>query len=222
MKKGLLGSALFVLLLGATTGCSQDTPSNQKGKSTSETPATPAPGSDAPVTAELIRLSEFAKMDYKAVLAKCKKGDQMAITEFFDFHRIVEEKSAVEHSLVCLDMIAAAGDDNVVGVCVGLKGKLKTLIRERLVAAQPKSAKPELQKSMSEWAPKTWAALNNQVVADPAQEAALREAQMNGKPGAVQSPDQMGGQKPVKVGVETISKPKNTAPLDAASKGGGN
>ena len=184
MKKGLLGSALFVLLLGATTGCSQDTPNNQKGKSTSETPTALAPGSDAPITPELLRLAEFSKMDYNAVLAKCKKGDQQAILEFFDFHRIVETQSAVEHSLVCLDMIAASGDGNVAEVCKTLKDKLKVMVRERLVAAQPKSLKPELQKSMSEWAPKTWAALNNQVLADPVREAAKnaeKEAKLKGK-----------------------------------------
>jgi hypothetical protein len=184
MKKGLLGSALFVLLLGATTGCSQDTPSNQKGKSTAETTATPAPGGDAPITADLIRLSEFSKMDYKSVLEKCKKGDQQAIMDFLDFHRIVEMQSAVDHSLVCLDMIAVSGDGNVAEVCKTLKDKLKVMVRERLVAAQPKSLKPELQKSMSEWAPKTWAALNNQVLSDPVREAAKdaeKEVKLKGK-----------------------------------------
>ena len=173
MNKRLLGSALLVLLLGATTGCSQDSPNNSKGTSTAEAPlAAPKPGDDAPITPELLRLAEFAKMDYKATLAKCKKGDQQAIAEFFDFHRIVEEKSAVEHSLVCLDMIAASGDGNVAEVCKGLKDKLKVMVRERLAAAQPKSMKPELQKDMGEWAPKTWAALNNKILADPAREAA--------------------------------------------------
>lgn len=172
MKKRLLGGVLFALLLGATTGCSQDAPNKQNGTSTSETPAAPAQGSDAAITPELIRLAEFAKMDYKATLAKCKKGDQQAIMEFFDFYRIVENKSAIEHSLVCLDMIATSGDGNVAEVCKGLKEKLKVMVREQLVAAQPKSANPALQKSMSEWAPKTWAALNNQVLSDPARDAA--------------------------------------------------
>ena len=221
MKKGLLGGALLTLLLGATTGCSQDNPANQNEKSTPATTAAVAAGSEAPITPELIRLSEFIKLDYKTTLANCKKGDQQAILEFLDFHRIVEEKSAVEHSLVCLDMIAAAGDDNVVNVCVGLKEKLKVLIRERLVAAQAKSTNPQLQKSMSEWAPKTWAALNNQVLADPAREAAEQQARLHGKPGA-QSADQMEAQKAAKAGrVEAAPKPGKATPVDA-SKGGGN
>lgn len=194
MKKGLLGGALLVLLLGATTGCSQDTPASKnnskKGDGTNAPSTTAAVGSDAPITPDLIRLSEFIKMDYKATLANCKKGDKTALLEFFDFHRIVEEKSAVEHSLVCLDMIAASDDGVVAEVCSSLKPKLKTLVLERLTAAQPKSSKPALQKNMSEWAPKTWAALNNLPIPDPAREAAEADARANGKPGAM-SADQM-------------------------------
>jgi hypothetical protein len=218
MQKRLLGSALFVLLLGATTGCSQDSPASKndlKGSGTTAAPAAaPAPGSDAPITDELLRLSEFAKMDYKATLSNCKKGDKTALLEFFDFHRIVEEKSAVEHSLVCLDMIAASNDAVVSDVCSSLKPKLKTLVVERLTAAQPKSAKPALQKPMSEWAPKTWAALNNLPIPDPAREAAEAAARANGKPGA-QSADQMGQPaapaqleaKKLPVGAKPVAKP---------------
>jgi len=218
MKKRLLGSALFILLLGATTGCSQDTPASKNDPKNTGTTAAPAAaptsGDDAPITPELLRLSEFVKMDYAATLSKCKKGYKTALLEFFDFHRIVEEKSAVEHSLVCLDMIAASDDADVSEVCSSLKPKLKTLVLERLVAAQPKAAKPALQKPMSEWAPKTWAALNNLPIPDPAREAAEAEARVHGKPGARSADQTSGTPAPVKleakklpVGAQPAAKP---------------
>ncbi len=174
MKKGLLGGVMFLLLMSATTGCSQNDTKNQGDpeKTTAAKPAEVPPGGDAPITPDLIRLSEFMKFDYKGTLEKCKKGDEQAIADFLDFHRIVDGNSSVEHATICLEMIPAASDAVVAKVCKTLKEKLKIMVRDRLVEAQKATKKPELQKSMSEWAPLTWAALNNQVVTDPVRESA--------------------------------------------------
>jgi len=174
MKKGLLGGVMFLLLMSATTGCSQNDSKNQGAtdKATTAKPAEVPPGGDAPITPDLIRLSEFMKFDYKGTLEKCKKGDEQAIVDFLDFHRIVDGNSSLEHATICLEMIPAASDAVVAKVCKTLKDKLKIMVRDRFVEAQKVTKKPELQKGMSEWAPRTWAALNNQILIDPAREAA--------------------------------------------------
>lgn len=179
MKKGLLCSALFALLLGATTGCSQEKP---KAGSTDIVPTKEAshePDQDG-ITPDLLRLSELVKMDYRATLAKFRKGDEHAIADFLDFFRIVEQKSATDHALVVLSAIPDAGDGQVANVVKTQKDKLKILVRDQLVAAQPKASKPEQRASMETWAPRTWAALNNQILRDPAREAA-KEAEKKDK-----------------------------------------
>lgn len=171
MKKGLLCGALFALLLSATTGCSQEKPKAGGAEVTPSKEASHQPDQDG-VTPDLLRLSELTKMDYRATLAKCRKGDEHAIADFVDFFRIVEQKSATDHALVMLSMIPEAGDGQVANVIKTQKDKLKILVRDQLVAAQPKAAKPELRASMETWAPRTWAALNNKILIDPAREAA--------------------------------------------------
>lgn len=172
MKKGILCGVLFALLLGATTGCSQDQPkTNAPAKNEPSKEASHEADKDG-ITPDLLRLAELTKMDYKGTLDKCRKGDEHAIADFLDFFRIVEQRSATDHALVVLAMIPDAGDGQVANVVKMQKDKLKVLIREQLVAAQPGAAKAELRTSMETWAPRTWAALNNKVLNDPARQQA--------------------------------------------------
>lgn len=204
MKKGLLTGALSLLLLAATTGCSQNNPKESKEAGAAKA-AQPAPGSDAPITAELTRLSDFMKFDYKGILERCKKGDQEALVAFLDFHRIVEEQSALDHAVICLEMIPIAQDGQVAEACGSLKDKLKEMIRERLVKAQALTQKPELKKNISEWAPRTWAALSNQSY-DP-------NAGKTGEQPAVLPSDAKPKEK-IKLKMDTGSEPTPDAPAD--------
>lgn len=148
MKNAFLASILMLLIVPMMeVGCQNTAVAGAKAPDIEVSPAT-------------LKTAEWADFKYNEILAKAATGDFKAIQQFLEFHSIVDGSDALGHGVSCLELIPVAGDFQVARVIQSLKPNLRKLLAERLVLAQGRTKKTELQKPLNDWAPDVWAALN--------------------------------------------------------------
>lgn len=132
---------------------------------------------DIAVSEGVLKLAEWAKFDYMGQLSKAKTGDTEAIKALIGFHSIADGVDGLNHAVTCLELIPVAGDAVFASAAPVFKPGLKKLLLERLMLAQARTRKEELRKSMTDWAPITYAVLTDQPIPqDPEAEKKKREA----------------------------------------------
>lgn len=117
--------------------------------------------SEITVSESLLRFSDLMKFKYMDVLKTAEAGDVASIKSLLEFHGTTDGKDALNHAVTCLELIPVAGDENYAYAVKNVKPKLKTLLLERFALAQGRTQKTGLQKPMKDWAPMTWASLND-------------------------------------------------------------
>jgi len=154
MRKELF-TWIFVLLLMpfVQAGCQTDAKANSA--------AVEHGASDIFVSESVVRFAEQMGFKYVEVLEKAKKGDRKAIRDFLEFHGTTDGMDAINHAVTCLELIPVAGDENMALTCKYVKPKLNQVLLERFTLAQGRTHNEDLRKPMAEWAPMTWAAINN-------------------------------------------------------------
>lgn len=140
MKKALFHSLIFLFLALNVTAFGQK---------------------DVYISKEVLKTSEWANFAYKDVLKKAIAGDESSITAFFKFNNAVDGVQGIDHNITCLEMIPLATDDKVASALLPTVPNLKKVVLDRIMLAQGKTKKADLQKPLESWAPKTWAVLNN-------------------------------------------------------------
>ncbi len=170
MKKEILGSALAFLLLIASNACGQvqepaldqnlDSPAVDLVKpQAAAVQKAPLPDSSVTVFDGVLKLADWAGVKYNEELAKAQTGDVVAVKKLLDFHATADGVDALNHAVTCLELLPVVGDDRFASAVLGCKPKLKQLILERLILAQGRTKKEHLRKSMTDWAPYTYAYL---------------------------------------------------------------
>lgn len=128
------------------------------------------------VAPSLVKFAGQMGFKYNEVLEKAKKGDIDAIKAMMEFHGTADGVDGLNHAQTCLELIPVASDLRVSQACRNLKPKLKELLIERFNLAQSRTQIADLKKPLKDWAPQTWGALNNQLVACPECEASKQMA----------------------------------------------
>jgi hypothetical protein len=128
------------------------------------------------VAPSLVKFAGQMGFKYQEVLAKAKKGDIESIKQLMEFHGTADGTDGLNHAQTCLELIPSATDIKVALACQNLKPKLKELLVERFALAQGRTKNTNLQKPMKEWAPSTWASINNQPIECESCEAAKKMA----------------------------------------------
>jgi hypothetical protein len=151
MKKSLVFGVLVLLALPLMpAGCQNANTTTGEGS--------------VEVSEGVLRTAKWMKFDYNGNLEKIKRNDNKALMDFLDFHAAVDGIDGINHGVTCLELIPVVGDNSFAEVLVILKPNLRKLVFDRLVLAQGRTKKEELRKPLSEWAPATWAALNNKPI----------------------------------------------------------
>lgn len=145
MKKLIFGSLAALLLFPAFQAQSQDTPSKDQ---------------HITVYDNVLKMADWAKFEYKTVLDSAKTGSTTAIKKFLEFHAVVDGADALNHGVTCLELIPVATDVQFASAALACKSKLRKIVLDRLILAQGRTQKEQFRKSMTEWAPATWAVLN--------------------------------------------------------------
>jgi hypothetical protein len=117
--------------------------------------------SEITVSESLLRFSEQMGFKYMDVLKKAEAADILSIKSLLEFHGTTDGKDALNHAVTCIELLPVAGDENYAYAAKNVKPKLKKLLLERFAIAQGRTQKTGLQKPMKDWAPMTWAALND-------------------------------------------------------------
>lgn len=196
MKKGLFCCWAFCLFfLSATYLNAQNTTEN----------------TDVEVSESVLKTAEWARFEYKEVLAQAKGGNIVAIKKLLDFHGTVDGVDALKHAVTCLELIPVAGDENFAAAVSTCHLKLKRLLLERITLAQGRTKKESLRKSMADWAPVSWAYLNGKVAE---QSGATKPAETTdaGQPAAAD------GVKPASLDASKTPAPAMAKPGEATLK----
>jgi len=121
------------------------------------------------VSDNVLKVAEQAQFDYKGTLKKATAKDGKAVTELFEFIRLLENAEADEHALTCLELIPVATDAVFAKAVKSRSVKMKAALLRRITAAQSRTQKSDLKKPMEGWAPYSWKALNNMefMIEDP-------------------------------------------------------
>ena len=143
MKKIMLGCLLIAFLIPAVRSAAQK---------------------KVYVSDKVLKTASWARFKYKDELKNALNQDPAAVRRLLEFSGTVDGQEGLDHAVTCLEMIPAATDDVVAVVVAGMKPNAKKLLLERLSGAVSRTQKKELQKPIAEWAPNTWAALNNKPV----------------------------------------------------------
>jgi hypothetical protein len=113
------------------------------------------------VSDNVVQLAKQLEFKYMDNLKKAENGDQDAFKELLQFHVMTDGVDGLNHAVTCLELINIANDENSALAIRLLKPKLKTLLLERYQLAQGRTQQEALRKPIADWAPMTWAALNN-------------------------------------------------------------
>lgn len=147
MKHTLIALILIFLFPNAATLHAQVEQSTEIGKVT--------------VAPSLLKFANLMGFKYLDILERSKKGEINAIVELMEFHGATDGKDAINHALACLEMMPVATDIRCALSYQNMKDVLKKLLLERFEIAQGKTEIEALRRPMKEWAPMSWAALNN-------------------------------------------------------------
>jgi hypothetical protein len=139
---------------------------------------------------------------YMEVLTKAKTGDVQSIFDFLHFHKYVDGIEGLSHGVTCLELIPYATDAKFSLACVMAKPALRKVVADRLASAQGNTKKEALRKPLKEWAPMTWAALNNVATAGSDLKISDPSQQNMKKPGTENQPAP-----PVKPASDADAKP---------------
>lgn len=145
MKKELFGLLTGLMLFPVLQAYSQDTAAKSQ---------------DVTVYDNVLKMADWAKFEYKTVLDSAKAGNEHSIKKFLEFHAVVDGIDALNHGVTCLELIPVATDEKFALSALACKPKLRKILLDRLILAQARTQKEQFRKSMTEWAPATWAVLN--------------------------------------------------------------
>jgi hypothetical protein len=113
------------------------------------------------VSKSVVKQAADFNINYGEVLDKAKTGDAEALIKFLNIHKYVDGVSGLEHAQTCIELIPIAGDGNFAQAASLVKPGLRALLKERLPLAQGRTEQEALRKPMQEWAPLTWATIND-------------------------------------------------------------
>jgi hypothetical protein len=116
------------------------------------------------VSDNVLKTAKWAKYPYDQTMRQAEACDLKSIESFLAFHGTVDGRDALDHATTCLELIPGATDDCFALAISRLKPKLKSVLLERLTLAQGQTSVEALHKPMAEWAPYSWAALNNRPI----------------------------------------------------------
>lgn len=120
-----------------------------------------APKSKVFVADGVLQLAKQLDFKYMDLLKKAENGDRDALKELLQFSIMTDGVDGLNHGVTCLELIDVANDENFALTVRLLKPKLKSLLLERLTLAQGRTTREALRKPLSDWAPMSWAAVNN-------------------------------------------------------------
>jgi hypothetical protein len=106
-------------------------------------------------------------IDYGKALDEAKTGRIEPVMKFINIHKYVDGVSGLEHGLACIELIPLIGDGNFAQACSMVKPGMRKLLVERLPLSQARSKNTALHAPLKDWAPLTWATINEQPI--PAQ-----------------------------------------------------
>ncbi|MEQ1747667.1 MAG: hypothetical protein ABMA02_19720 [Saprospiraceae bacterium] len=113
------------------------------------------------VSDNVLKVAGQAQFDYKGTLKKATAKDGKALTDLFEFIRLLENAEADEHALTCLELIPVATDAVFANAMKARKPNLKAALLRRILDAQERTKKADLKKPLEEWAPFSFRALHN-------------------------------------------------------------
>lgn len=145
------------LLLCCFTACLLFPLASVKGQNNPQT----ASVQEVTVAPSLLKFATLMGFKYTEVLDKAKKGDLNSLKSLLEFHGTTDGTDALNHAQTCLELIPVATDGSCASAIQNLKPKLKILLLDRFALAQGRTKNTELQKPIKDWAPETWASLNN-------------------------------------------------------------
>lgn len=154
MKKALFGWMLALLVAplidaGCQNASSSDASKNKKYNQ------------DIAISPGVLIVADWAKFDYKGVLAQAKAGNREAMVKFFEFHSVVDGTDGLDHGTACLELIPFVQDFDYAKAVQQCNPKLRKLMLERLQLGQSRTKNPALYEPIAKFAPNTWAALND-------------------------------------------------------------
>lgn len=134
----------------------------------------------ASISDDVLAIADQLKIDYKGLVKKASAKDTLAIHELLEFSRMLDNQTAINHAVTCLELIPLAGDEAFAQEVSKRLIKLKALLLSQITQAQSLTQKEALKKPMSEWAPYTWEALNNRQYYIPSKDAPALKASTDG------------------------------------------
>lgn len=150
--------------------------------------AAPASSSDIEISPATLKTADWAGFKYKEVLSKAKTGDMDAIGKFLEFHKVVDGSDALGHAVSTLELIPIVGDYQFALAIQKSKPTLRELLSNRLMIAQGRTKKVELQKPLAEWAPDVAAALKGEPLPNIPNTPAMQEGLKRAKDAAMYPP----------------------------------
>ena len=197
MKKELFGWLLALLVAPLIdAGCQNASSSKNKNP-------------DIAISPGVLNVAEWAKFDYKGVLAKAKAGDRQAMVQFLEFHSIVDGTDGLDHGTACLELIPFVQDFEYAKAIQQCSPKLRKLLLERFVLAQSRTKNTALHQPIAHIAPNTCAALNDQPLPDKV------HPNREQTPGTPATPDSQKNEQP-----QPAPAPAPQTPAEPAKQGG--
>jgi len=109
----------------------------------------------------VLKLADQVQVDYKGLVKKSIAKDTLALKDLFEFSRMLDNNTLTEHAVTCLELIPLATDEMFARAVRSRSVKMKAFLLRNITEAQGATQKKDLKKPLSEWAPQSWAALNN-------------------------------------------------------------
>jgi hypothetical protein len=158
MRKNISYCFVLIIMLTASVCWSQ------KSGAASKPAVLAADSTGVFISQSVLEVSNTLHFKYYDFLKKAKNSDQDALKELLLFHKSIDGTDALNHSVTCLELIPVANDENFALTVRRLNPKLKSILLDRILMAQSRTRRKELQKPMDTWAPMSWAALNDKPI----------------------------------------------------------
>ncbi len=110
------------------------------------------------------KTAEWVKFKYRDHMAKASNGNAESIKAMLEFSGTVDGVEALDHAVTCIELIPLAGDPAFADVLMHGKPLMRKALLERFQIAQARTKDEKFRKPMAEWAPATWAVLNEKPI----------------------------------------------------------
>lgn len=116
------------------------------------------------VSDAVLVVAQQAQVDYRGLIRKASAKDAKALSDLFEFSRLLDGATLNDHMQTCLELIPVATDEVYAKALESRSSGLKLHLLKNIEVAQARTQKEPLKKPISEWAPYTWEALNGREV----------------------------------------------------------